>query len=286
MSNTFRLSNLIEPGDPEVRVMPSYHTSNVSHDHDFFELVYVIEGYCLHNVGGLSTLLMEGDLFVLPPGVPHKYSGNRVTRIYNCVFAADVLDAQLEQLRRLPGLDRLFAADPPADTPLLHLSLSERKAFLRWIKSMCDECETKPSGWEIRVPCELVCLLTEYSRAFHAREDSGRSENAYPAYVRQALSVIDANYSDCDLSVHRIAAEVGVSDDYLSRQFRQVTGVSTQEYLRRYRFARAMNLLQTDISVGEVAREVGFRTLSYFSREFTKELGISPSKYRNQNNDI
>ena len=286
MSNTFRLSNLIVPGAPDVKVMPSYHTSSVSHDHDFYELVYVTEGYCLHNVGGLSTLLMEGDLFVLPPGVPHKYSGNRVTRIYNCVFAESVLGTQLDALKLLPGLDRLFAAEHSMDTSLLHLSLSERKAFLRWIKSMCEECEAQPAGWEIRVPCELVCLLTEYSRAFHAREDSGRSENAYPAYVRMALSVIDANYADCDLSVHRIAAEVGVSDDYLSRQFRQVTGVSTQEYLRRYRFARAMNLLQTDCSVGEVARLVGFRTLSYFSREFTKELGISPSKYRSQNNDI
>ena len=139
-------------------------------------------------------------------------------------------------------------------------------------------------GWEVLLPSELVGLLVEFAQACSARRDVGVGEDSYSAYVRQALSVIDVNYADCNLSVHRIAEQVGVSDDHLTRQFKQVTGISTQEYLRRYRFARAMRLLQTDISIAQVAKQSGFRTLSYFSREFSKELGITPSNYRNQNN--
>lgn len=286
MPNTIRLNQLIGPGEPAVKVMPSYHTSSGRHDHDFYELVYVTEGYCLHNVEGYSMLLMEGDCFILPPGVSHSYAGNRVTRIYNCIFDESAIAPQMEKLRTLPGLDRLLSAEAFTEARQLHLSLSERKAFLKWITSMSEACSTHPLGWEVRLPCEIACLLVEYSRACQAREDSGRSENAYPAYVRQALAVIDADYADCELSVHRIAAQVGVSSDYLSRQFRQVTGITTQEYLRRYRFARAMSLLQKNCSISEVAQRVGFRTLSYFSREFTRELGIPPSKYRSQNNRI
>ena len=111
-----------------------------------------------------------------------------------------------------------------------------------------------------------------------AAEESG----LYSTYVPQALSYIDSNYTRSDLTVQTIASQVGVTGDYLSRQFRQVTGIAVQEYLRRYRFARAMELLQGERPVGEVAQAVGFGSLCHFSREFRKELGITPTQYRLQ----
>lgn len=281
---TIKLQSMIAPGEPAVKVMSSDHTSIRHHDHDFYELVYVTEGYCLNTVDGLSTLIMEGDCFILPPGVVHMYSGNRLTRIYNCMFDAKVLSTYLHQLQNLPGLANLLGSGS-VGTPLqLRLSLSERKTFVKRISGMAQICKERPLGWEVLLPSELVGLLVEFAQACSARGDVGVGEDTYSAYVRQAFSVIDANYADCNLSVHRIAVQVGVSDDHLTRQFKQVTGISTQEYLRRYRFARAMRLLQTDLSIAQVAKQSGFRTLSYFSREFSKELGITPSNYRNQTN--
>lgn len=275
---------MIAPGEPAVKVMSSDHLSVSHHDHDFYELVYVTEGYCLNTVDGLSTLIMEGDCFILPPGVVHMYSGNRWTRIYNCVFDVNVLSPYLHELKTLPGLANLLGSDSVGEPLQLRLSLSQRKAFVKRISGMAQICQDHPLGWEVLLPSELVGLLVEFAQACSARRDVGVGEDSYSAYVRQALSVIDVNYADCNLSVHRIAEQVGVSDDHLTRQFKQVTGISTQEYLRRYRFARAMRLLQTDISIAQVAKQSGFRTLSYFSREFSKELGITPSNYRNQNN--
>ena len=283
MSNTLHLDSLIAPGEPAVRVMAAYHTSNVRHDHDFYELVYVTEGFCLHDSGGSVTLLMEGDIFILKPWVSHKYSGNRVTRIYNCVFGLDAVKDSLEALRGAPGLDRLFSPDLSVGTPRLHLTLNERKAFLRLIAWMHEECETHPPLWRIRLKNLLGCLLVEYARAYQSHVSNESENGAYSAYVAQALSCIDANYGDCDLTVHGIAAQVGVSGDYLSRQFRRVIGIAAQEYLRRYRFARSMELLQAGNPVGEVARQVGFRSLCHFSREFKREMGITPSQYRAQN---
>ena len=73
-----------------------------------------------------------------------------------------------------------------------------------------------------------------------------------------------------------------MSGDYLSRQFRRVTGIGVQEYLRRYRFARSMELLQAGKPVSEAARETGFQSLCHFSREFRREIGVTPSQYREQ----
>ena len=123
--HTLHLRDLIAPDAPPVRVMAAYHTSANRHDHDFFEMVYVTDGFCLQDAAGSVSLLMEGDLFILKPGVSHKYMGNRVTHIYNCVFQLDALGESLSELRALPGLDRLFSGDLSLNPPRLHLSLSE-----------------------------------------------------------------------------------------------------------------------------------------------------------------
>ncbi len=283
MVNTLYLDSQVAPGEPAVRVTTAYHTTNIRHDHDFYELVYVTDGFCLHDAGGSVALLMEGDIFILKPWVSHKYSGNRVTRIYNCVFGLDAVGESLEELRALPGLDRLFSPDLSASTPRLHLTLGERKTFLRLITWMHEECEVQPTGWRVRLKSLLNCLLVEYARAYLAHVGGDAENGAYSAYVTRALSFIDERYGDCTLNVQSIAAEVGVSGDYLSRQFRQVIGIATQEYLRRYRFARSMEMLQAGVPVGDVARKVGFRSLCHFSREFKREMGITPSQYRTQN---
>jgi len=283
MPNTIHLDSLIAPGDPAVRVMAAYHTTMHRHDHDFYELVYVTDGFCLHDSGGSVTLLMEGDIFILKPRVSHKYSGNRVTHIYNCLFGLEAVQDSLEELRHMPGLDRLFSPDLAVSTPRLHLTLNERKAFVRLIAWMHEECETRPAGWRIRLRSLLKCLLVEYARAYLAHVGSDVENGAYSAYVAQALSYIDGHYGDCGLTVHGIAAQVGVSGDYLSRQFRRVIGIAAQEYLRRYRFARSMELLQAGMPVSSVASQVGFRSLCHFSREFKREMGITPSQYRTQN---
>lgn len=280
--HTIYLRTMIEPGDPPVRVMASYHTSASRHDHDFYELVYVTEGFCLQDAAGSVALLMEGDLFILKPGVSHKYMGNRVTRIYNCIFQTDALGEGLEELKRLPGLDRLFGSEQPRNLSRLHLSLSERKAVLKMLAGMCEECSARPLGWPVRLTSQLSSLLVEYARAYQAHVGADEENGVYSSYVSQALSIIDAKYEQSDLSVQMIAAEVGVTGDYLSRQFKRVTGIAVQEYVRRYRFARAMELLQGDVPVGEVARQVGFHSLCHFSREFKKELGITPTQYRAQ----
>ena len=280
---TMRLDSMFRPDEPPVKVMSAYHTSVGRHDHEFYELVYVTEGFCLHDAYGEITLLMEGDVFVLKPGVEHRYIGNRVTSIFNCVFSAQALEGRIESLTRLPGMERLFSGDLSEHVPRLHLSLGERKSCQRQLTLMKEECTERRSGWELRLTSLLTCVLVDYARAYADHVGANSDSAAYSGYVAQALSYIDAHYADPELTVREVASQVGVSGDYLSRQFRQVLGIASQEYLKRYRFARAMELLQTDQPVGEVAQQVGFRSLCHFSREFKKEMGITPSQYRSQN---
>lgn len=269
------LSSFLETGAPSISVLSTYHASVGRHSHDFYELVYIREGFCLHDVDDKMTLLIEGDLFMLKPGQFHRYIGNRVVSIYNCLFSVDQLPASL--------LDSpIFSPDSDHLYPHVHPELGERKNVVRLLNGMLEELAKKQSGWEIKLRGMLDCLLVDYARMYDDRIGQGGQKQTYTGYVMPALAYIDKHYAE-DLTVRDMAHAVGVSGDYLTRQFKQVIGITPLEYFRRYRFARAMELLQRDVSVTDVASLVGFGSLAHFSREFKKELGITPSQYRNQN---
>jgi AraC-like DNA-binding protein len=88
-----------------------------------------------------------------------------------------------------------------------------------------------------------------------------------------------------EISRRELADAVGVSPNYVTRVFRRETGLTPWQYLHRYRVAQAQRLLrESDISVTEIAAQVGFSDAAYFSRIFRRESGQPPALFRNQTN--
>jgi len=85
---------------------------------------------------------------------------------------------------------------------------------------------------------------------------------------------------DQPVDLKRIAAHVGCSPHYLSRTFSEYAGCTISLYLRRLRIERAAELLIGGrLTVSEVAVEVGYQSLSHFSKAFQLEKGCLPSQY-------
>jgi signal transduction histidine kinase/DNA-binding LacI/PurR family transcriptional regulator/AraC-like DNA-binding protein len=98
--------------------------------------------------------------------------------------------------------------------------------------------------------------------------------------TRKAMAYIHEHFSD-PIGREDVAHHAGVSEGYLSRCFTQETGLSLIHYVVRYRIQQAKQLLNTsDMSITDIAMEVGFSDSNYFSRAFRKEVGISPLAYR------
>lgn len=80
-----------------------------------------------------------------------------------------------------------------------------------------------------------------------------------------------------------LAGELGMTEGRFGRRFRAATGRTYTDFIVRVRVEQACRLLQREgPSVGQVAREAGFRTLSIFNRHFARLKGITPSDYRRQ----
>ena len=100
------------------------------------------------------------------------------------------------------------------------------------------------------------------------------------ALVQKAHDFIAAQYVT-PFTRGDLARVLGVSEAYVSRVFRRVTGRSLWEYVNQYRIQCACELLErTAMSVTEVALAVGYNDPAYFSRIFRSETGRSPQAYR------
>lgn len=98
--------------------------------------------------------------------------------------------------------------------------------------------------------------------------------------IQKAVALIQQRYWD-DLSLGRLAGEVGMSRYYLSRRFKAVMGMTFRQYLLRVRLERAKVLLSTtSVSITELAQAVGFGDLPRFDKLFRRYTGVPPSVYR------
>jgi transcriptional regulator GlxA family with amidase domain len=81
--------------------------------------------------------------------------------------------------------------------------------------------------------------------------------------------------------VSALARRCGISAGHLSRLFRQVCGMSVQEYIQRARLEQVeMLLTRSELSIAAIARSVGFEDLQAFNKYVRKRLGAAPSKVR------
>ena len=99
--------------------------------------------------------------------------------------------------------------------------------------------------------------------------------------VREVIEYIDCRFADTDLSSGKIAREICVSPNYLSKLFRQELGLTITEYITRKRVSEAVRLIEEskNLSISDLAHAVGYNDSFYFSKVFHKLKGISPSAY-------
>ncbi len=177
-----------------------------------------------------------------------------------------------------PLLTLIFAEEeigPPITEPLSdHLRG-------RWIEEFRRPPADGPSAtfWhegKIRELIALACFtaVSETSEFFCSRQ-----KRLAAGRVERARAYLDAHFDE-PLDLTALAEHVGCSTHYLSRTFSEATGKTISQYLREIRIERAARLIASGrCNVSEAAVEVGYQSLSHFSKAFLKEKGCLPSRF-------
>ena len=101
--------------------------------------------------------------------------------------------------------------------------------------------------------------------------------------MERIMKSINKNLDDSDFNVETLCSEVGISRAQLHRKMKELTGLSTSEFIRNIRLEQAARLLKEQkINVTQVAYTVGFSNLAHFSTIFRKHFGVAPSEYASQ----
>jgi AraC-like DNA-binding protein len=266
------------------RVIRDYEfTMPAKHFHEEYEIYYLVKGERHYFIDNRTYHIREGSLVFINSNSIHKTSqaaGHYHDRI-SIELHRQPYSAFLELTNELE-LDSFFAQYQG----VINLTSKEQHYVCKLLNGIASEIQHKSEGYHIYVMCRLTELLIFAKRK---QDNLTKSLNQLPTdtsstykKVTEVASYIAKHYaSPC--SLNSLADRFFVNKSYLSRIFKQITGYTVTEYINISRIQAAKKLLtQENITVNQVARLVGYDSLTYFERMFQKITETSPLKYRKQ----
>lgn len=272
--------------DEVVFLIPKGGTMRLSKHH--FKMLFILDGEIEHEIEGLSGRLplTKGDILIAPVVERHHYINPDPRKAIPMQAVRIFLDAELLGQRAARRVKR-----PESDLADYIVHHFNRVVQLRGgvdnqimdlIREFRDETESRRPGYRHRVRSLCTDLIVAVSRKLGpaARGPRAALERPGSQIVSAAREYVFKHYSK-DLTLGEVAWHVGKGEEHLARVFKRETGQSVFDYVREMRVNQAKTfLLNPAMSLTQIAERCGFHSLSFFSRTFRQQAGMSPSQYR------
>jgi AraC-like DNA-binding protein len=168
----------------------------------------------------------------------------------------------------------------------LHLSEQEKQTLLFILKQMENEYNTNIDHYSHDLIISNIELLLNYCKRFYGRQFITRTNQNKDVIVRFEEFITDY-FNSNELKNNSIptvkycAEAMNLSPNYFSDLLKSETGKNTQEHIHYHLLEKAKTLLiQSNLSVSEIAYELGFEYPQNFSKLFKKKVGTTPTLYR------
>lgn len=224
-------------------------------------LIVCASGSGWATVGGTRHGMGAGSVLIVPGGAPHAY-GSSDTSPWT-IWWCHLRGSDVAELQAVTGA--------AIERPVIQLSSVDRCVALIDEIVTGLERDTSPARM-IGAAGTAWKLLTQIAldRTLPDRGDP----------LQRAMAFL-ADRLDGNVRVSDLAAMVGVSASHLSALFREATGGGILAHHTALRMSRARQLLdRSALGIAEIALEVGYQDPLYFSRQFRRTHGMSPSQYR------
>lgn len=258
------------------------------HIHDFYEINIVTSGCGRHYIADRSVPIDVGDVFVIPPNIPHGYYSSGDLTVYHILLSNGFSAKYFNELNKLKGFKMLFEIEP-----VLRLNtdkafyLSLNKGTFGEISANIDRLERESSnkGYDSDLrrsfhALSLISTLCMYMDQNSITPD-GRLTNRQVVSIIKSIEQIEKEYNR-KLNFKELAEDCKMSYSTYLRLFKNLTGVTPIKYQTACRIKNAELLLgKSNDTVLSIALTVGFYDSAHFIREFKSAKGFSPTEYRN-----
>ena len=252
------------------------------HWHEEFECILGWEGTVAVGVRGERILLHPGEGLFINSGVLHnvEIAEGHPSVLRSIVFHPRLIGGTVDSVFWQRLVSPLLQ-----DQAVPYFKLTEAVPWQRKIMETVLICwqetvdETEDHENYVRYQLsrafrQLNAHLPECS-ARRTRQDQSTAQR-----MKLLLQFIESHYTE-DLTLAQIAAAANLSNNACLRCFRQALNVSPIQYIRQLRVEKAAQLLlSTRRKVGDIALECGFTDVSYFTRTFREQKGVSPREFR------
>ncbi len=199
-----------------------------------------------------------------------------------------VSDLMMPNLNGIELCEKIKGDEKTSHIPFILLTASLTKDLeIQGFKAGADAFITKPFSFEILESRIRNLLLRRermnknYQKNFKIEPGSIGITSLDEKLMTRALKYVEDNIMDSDLSVEKLSNELGFSRVHLYKKMLSITGKTPLEFIRLVRLKRASQLLrESQLTVSEIAYQVGFSDPRYFSKIFKAEYKSLPSQYK------
>ncbi len=256
------------------------------HIQEFWEINIVLYKEGMHYIGDRSLPVKRGDVFIIPPEIPHGYIGGKGFDVFHILFNNRFMQKYMADLQTLPSFFVLFTAEPmmrKSGADPLHLSLTDDQ--FAHIKTYLDEISRyslpNPDANTVISNSYTMILIAKlceiYAKNASEREDRGIPyDNAFMDVIAQ----IHERYYEKQ-TITQMAKAARLSRSAFIKKFEEIFRIPPAKFLMNRRIeAAGYMLLNSTLSVSEIAERTGFYDASHLTKAFSSHVGVSPNKYR------
>jgi AraC-like DNA-binding protein len=231
------------------------------HLHRCYEFIYVFEGSITVTINKDSYELYEKNAAIILSNHIHSYYTKGYSKIFICIFSPEIIRV----------FDNMVASKT-AENPVI---------------TCCDDIQFVINGLEKTAKDDILNIksyLYKLSATIYENVTFIEQNKSNIDLLQLLLQYVQDNFTQ-DISLKDIASSFNYDYHYLSRYFNNNVGVSFKEFVNSHRINLCVEqLINTKMSVSEIALNSGFNNVRCFNRCFKNMMGIAPSDYRKKLN--
>ena len=249
------------------------------HSHDYVEIVYMCCGATTHIVNDNVIELKEGELLFLCQGAGQEILPAGIDDIaVNFIVLPEFFDSVLMMIGEVDTPLRRFVVDCLKNnrdsTGYLHFQVSDvlpvQNLLENLIWTLIHNTPNKRNINQTTMGLLFLQLINYTDRLINQENED---------IAVRVLRYVEGNYKNG--SLNELSGILHYDVSTLSREIKNKTGKKYTELVQEKRLSQACFLLKsTDMSINEIAEQIGYENISFFYRLFKKQYGISPKKYR------